>query len=339
MILFRSFHPTLYQGIRGGRPYFEGWYFKHSLEAAGPSRRARSFAVIPGISRSSSGDEAFVQTIDGTTNETRYFRFPLDAFSWKDRPFGVSIAGNTFSLSGIRARLEDRRGALDLDLSYEGLLPLKPHFPWPGIMGPYSLVPFMECNHGIVSLDHRVAGRVTATAPDGSIESRDFGGGKGYIEKDWGSSMPTSWIWMHANNFAPSGSRTSFAMSVARVPWLGRSFTGFFCVLHDGADQRLFSNYTGAKLEMLEVRSSSVRILLGDEGAKLEILARTAAGGELVAPRAGAMDRRIGESLDATVRVVLKQRYTGSEDAIFDGTSILAGLETVGDIGELRPRP
>lgn len=30
----------------------------------------------------------------------------------------------------------------------------------PGVMGPYSFVPFMECNHGILSMDHALP-RVT----------------------------------------------------------------------------------------------------------------------------------------------------------------------------------
>ncbi|WP_243392439.1 MULTISPECIES: tocopherol cyclase family protein [unclassified Mesotoga] len=29
----------------------------------------------------------------------------------------------------------------------------------------------------------------------------DLTGGKGYIEKDWGRSLPDAWIWMQSNNF------------------------------------------------------------------------------------------------------------------------------------------
>jgi tocopherol cyclase len=47
-------------------------------------------------------------------------------------------------------------------------------------MGWFAYVPFMECYHGVLSLDHEVNGRLRL----GKRET-DFSGGRGYIEKDW----------------------------------------------------------------------------------------------------------------------------------------------------------
>jgi len=87
-------------------------------------------------------------------------------------------------------------------------------------MGPYTFAPFMECNHGIVSMDHGISGSLVING-----EEIDFTGGRGYIEKDWGHSFPSAYIWMQSNHFAANG--ISFKASVARIPWLTGNFTGF----------------------------------------------------------------------------------------------------------------
>ena len=63
-------------------------------------------------------------------------------------------------------------------------------------MGWYSFVPFMECKHGIVSVNHDLSGILNV-----NDEVLISDGGKGYIEKDWGTSFPEAWIWMQSNNF------------------------------------------------------------------------------------------------------------------------------------------
>ena len=44
-----------------------------------------------------------------------------------------------------------------------------------------------------------------STDSSGSLEINgaeiSFEGGKGYIEKDWGRSMPSDWIWIQSNHF------------------------------------------------------------------------------------------------------------------------------------------
>ena len=51
-------------------------------------------------------------------------------------------------------------------------------------MGWYAWMPFMECYHGLVSLDHGIEGVLSAES-----DTVDMTGGRGYTEKDWGAAF------------------------------------------------------------------------------------------------------------------------------------------------------
>jgi hypothetical protein len=76
----------------------------------------------------------------------------------------------------------------------------------------------MECYHGVLSFDHKISGSLTIN----EIEV-NFDDGKGYLEKDWGTSIPSSWIWMQTNQF--QGDVASLFGSVAKIPRLKNYFT------------------------------------------------------------------------------------------------------------------
>lgn len=94
----------------------------------------------------------------------------------------------------------------------------------------------METNHGVLSLDHKVNGSITING-----EAREFMDGRGYIEKDWGESFPSSWIWMQSNGFSEVGA--SFMLSIAVIPWLGSCFIGHLAIVHTGRETINLSTY------------------------------------------------------------------------------------------------
>lgn len=336
----RIFNPILYQGARRKDRYFEGWYFKHTTGplSRGSEGRPRSLVFIPGISRSDDGDHAFVQTLDGATGVSRYFAFPVDAFSATDEPFEVRVGSNRFSLSGIEADLEDKDGRVQADIRYGATSPPRSSILSPGVMGPYSFAPFMECRHGIASLDHPTEGWATIMdAAGGTSERLSFDGGRGYIEKDWGNSMPRAWVWLQANNFESGPSPASFSLSLARVPWRGNAFNGFICILWIAGTEYRFTTYTGARIDLLECQGSTLRILLGDRLHHLEARVNLARAGVLAAPSDGAMTRSINESADAFLRILLKRRHGTTDELVFDSSSSAAGAELVGDLESLKP--
>jgi hypothetical protein len=322
--LKRFVDPILFQGSLKRRHYFEGWYFKHVTADCGAV-----FAFIPGISLSARGSTAFVQLIDGATGRTRWFPYPRDAFSFSRDEFGVTVGENRFSLRGIDLSLRDGEGDVEAHLAYSGITPLPFSLGSPNIMGPYAYVPFMECYHGVGSLDHRVDGEVR-------IDGRrvDFTAGRGYLEKDWGRSMPLAWVWAQLNGFAGPGS--CFLFSLARIPWLGRSFPGFFALLAEGRCSgpteggRLhrFATYTGARVTSAELRGRDLFVVIRDRRRVLNLHAERSHEGTLLAPIDGAMDRRIAESIDARLSVRLED---DSGRVLFEGSGGSAGLEIVGD--------
>ena len=312
-------HPEIYQGNKRKKKYFEGWYFK-MVSADGTS----ILSIIPGVSLSVNGNEqhAFIQVIDGKTAKTSYYSFPIEKFSFSKNDFAVKIGENYFSKDKLIINIHDDTSSIsgEIRMSEQVELPSGKRLN-PGIMGWYRFVPFMQCYHGVVSLTHQLNGSLIK---DG--KKYIFDGGRGYIEKDWGSSMPSAWIWMQSNNFDEAGN--SFMLSVANVPWLGKSFTGFLgFFLHDSTLFR-FATYTHAKLQIEKSVSDTVKISIIDRKHNYFIEAFHSITGLLKAPVKGSMDRRIPESIDARLKLTVKDK---KGNLIFSGTTNIAGLEMVGD--------
>jgi len=315
------YNPAWFQGDTERSGYFEGWYFK-LVDSEGN----RPLAVIPGISLDKNGHDshAFIQLLDGGRSKSAYFRFPLSEFKAAKDKFSVQIGKNQFSNNGIILDLKGQSETVTGEIRFG---PLK---PWPitsfsvGAMGPFAFLPRMECYHGVLSFDHSLSGRLKIGS-----DQIDYSNGHGYMEKDWGHSMPTDWIWIQCNNFEISG--TSLSLSVARVPWLGFAFNGFVIgLLHQGKLYR-FTTYTGAKVKRVKYLSNGVSLEIEDHRYRLIVKSEELdLGAELASPIVGKMKGRIKEHLPASVSVTLKM--LSNDAVIFAGISKLAGLEIVGTI-------
>ena len=311
-------NPERFQGHGKTRSYFEGWYFK----LVSPSER--SLAIIPGIAFDEQGSgQAFVQILDGNRKTSRFLTFPTDVFRAAPDRFLVAVGGSVFSENQITLNLEGLEGTVQL-INTVGWPK-----PWysPGIMGPFSFVPFMECYHGIVSMDHQLEGQLKL---DGELI--DFSGGRGYLEKDWGRSFPSAYTWMQSNHFSEPG--ISLKCSVARIPWLGSSFTGFISGLWLRDRLIRFTTYNRSSLRRCSISASAVEVTLQNPDYTLEITARRDEATTLASPIRGAMDGRIQETMNARLEVALSERKTGS--VIFEGTGLNAGLEVAGEIEKIQ---
>ncbi len=314
----RSMHPEVFQGRLDGRNYFEGWYFKF----IDPERR-HAVAVIPGISLGAGkGDShSFIQYIDAVSAEVSYFKFPLESFKAATDRFEVEIGPNRFSREGVSLKLEGDGRKLSGEFRFDEIISFPERRPFPGIMGPFTFVPRMECYHGVVNIRHRIEGQMSA---NGAIT--DFTGGEGYIEKDWGRSFPDAWIWLQANHFEKPA---SFMLSFASIPWMGGHFPGLISFLMTEGRMRLFATYNLARMSELELGETSLRAVIRKCGEVLEVNASYDKAGELAAPKNGLMVRTIKESITATTRVRLSS--VGGE-VLFEGESGSAGLEISGDV-------
>jgi hypothetical protein len=327
-----------YKGSRRKRRYFEGWYFKQVS-----ADRSEIWSFIPGISRGGNEGEgySFVQVIEGKTGRTWWFEYPLEAFRASTRELDIRVGRNVFAEKGLVLDLSGEEGRFRGELGFGPFARLPSRLYWPGVMGPYSFIPFMECRHGLVSLDHGVEGsfeRDSRRVEMGRSGSGGSGLGRGYIEKDWGSSMPSSWIWMQSNDFESPGD--SFMLSIADIPWLGSAFTGFLCVGRlGGGDPRgsrplREATYTGARLKEFRLEDDRLSLALERGGSRLEIEASRTRGGLLRAPVKGLLTRRIAESVDAAIRL----RWIRGDETAFQGEARGAGLELVGDVAALLAR-
>ncbi len=310
----KIWYPEIFQGTGKKTDYFEGWYFK--LISADKSA---IYAVIPGIAYGLNGEEshAFIQVINAKTGQVNYFRYPVSDFSYEKTFFSIAIGENKFSREGMYLNLKDEQLTLTGELYFYDIIPFPKTFLYPGIMGPYTFVPFMECYHGIVNVSHKIHGKLDINSLPVIFE-----GGEGYLEKDYGKSFPEAWIWIQANHFAARD--TCFMFSLARIPWLGKSFTGLICFLLFQKKLYRLATYNGAKVERINIESKKISAKIANRHFTLEFSARTSEGGFLKAPKNGMMNREIEESITAITDLKLTD-HKGV--VIFRGESENCGME------------
>lgn len=310
----RVFHPEVFQGRLSWKRYFEGWYFKH---VSADLNQVYSF--IPGVALNTTQPHAFIQVINGISGETHYVEYPLSDFDFRRDSFYVKVGKSEFSADSVLLDIENPDITVKGSLSYSGRLKYPSTLFSPGIMGWYSFVPFMECKHGVVSVNHYINGNLQI-----NNHVTEFTGGKGYIEKDWGRSFPEAWIWLQSNNFDQPDA--SIMISIARIPWLGSYFTGFLGFLYADGQFYPFSTYNGSKIVTCTLDKGEVIISIKHQSYILDINATLKNAGVLKAPQSGNMDRHIKESIDSELRVHLK---TVDGKTIFNGTGHRAGLEVI----------
>lgn len=233
-------NPVLFQGNIHKKNYFEGWYYK-LVSADGNC----SVAFIPGISLNSEHAHAFVQVFVSYHNngilKTIYAEYDKNVFVTNDAPFEVNIQNNSFSEHQLNVSIATDELHIEGKISFLNNTKIETSWLSPSIMGFFGYFTFMECYHGIVSMGHALQGKLMI---DG--KTIDFDGGKGYIEKDWGTSFPQQYVWMQSNHFA--NKQTSFMFSEAIIPFKVFKFNGLIInLVVDGKEYR-FATYNGAKV-------------------------------------------------------------------------------------------
>lgn len=305
-------NPEVFQGenkIKHANCYFEGWYFKNIGKAIGIS-------FIPGIHIENKKKSAFIQII--TSSSSYYISYPFSEFQFSYEPFFISIGNNLFALDKIKINIQDKDISINGELYYKNHVKIRKNIFSPNIMGPFSFIPFMECNHAILSMKHEINGFLTI-----NDKNYDFNSGIGYIEKDWGSSFPTSYIWSQANSF--QNENASLFLSVATIPLSCFSFTGFICNFILDSKEYRFATYNESKIIKCKTSKNNFNIKLKNKDYTLHIYSNNQDSFSLKAPRCGAMKKEIFESISANVYVCLSQ----NKNILFEGESKNAGLEIV----------
>ena len=310
----KVYNPIFFQGNLNNDRYFEGWYFKHVSK-----NRNHVYSFIPGVSLSKNDKHAFIQVIDGISGKTWNVKYPISDFRYSKDEFNVWVGKSNFNLNGISLDIETEDLTIKGEINYSGIVKYPSSLFSPGIMGWYSFVPFMECKHGIGSVLHSLSGSLSL-----NLSEIDFTGGTGYIEKDWGTSFPESWIWLHCNTFDQPD--CSFTFSVAKIPWLSNFFIGHICFLYHKGEFYQFATYNGSKITKLNFTKPVLEIELSNKNHILKVQSKQNRAGDLKAPIIGEMNRIIKESVDSEIEISL---FDKKGKLILNSTGNRAGLEII----------
>lgn len=269
----RNFH-----GNYKTHSFFEGWYLKHQAQG-------KTIAFIPSF-HIGKNKKRFAQIQVITDECSHCFRFPVKEFRADENRFSVRIGANFFGSTGINVNLKSERLAVKGILHYSPLTP-----PESDMMGPFRYVPLMQCNHGVLSLTHRLEGTLEINGAE-----FDFGGGTGYIEKDWGTSFPESYLWTQLNWY--ENRDCSIMLSVADIPFMGTSFTGCISSVYYGGREYRLATYRGAKI----IRNTPDDVVIAQNSYTLRVQLLEGGAHRLFAPQNGDMTRTIRESPSCKVR-------------------------------------
>lgn len=249
---------------------FYGWYLKCQSDSG-------TLAVIPAIHRTRHHTTCSIQLI--TDNNAGTAAFPGKAFCRRGQT--ISIGKNYFSPSGMHLSVNTPKLSIRGTIRFGSLTPLKYD-----IMGPFALVPFMECRHHVWSMRHAVRGTVYVNK-----QKYTFQNACGYWEGDSGRSFPKEYAWTQC--LFPQG---SLMLSVADIPMAGLRFTGIIgFVLWNGQEYRL-ATYLGARA--VTIKNGILCIVQNDMRLEVRLLKKAAQ--PLKAPVMGNMTRTIHESAACT---------------------------------------
>lgn len=307
-------HPELYHGKQRSRPYFEGWYFKQAS--------ANTACIIPGVYRGTepSEDIAFIQLIF-SSGETYFIEYPYEAFHYQKDRFEVWIDRSFFSVKRVMLNIKHPNINVEGELFYSGITPLETSVFSPSIMGPFSYLPHMQCNHGVLSLTHVVSGSLRY-----QNKQISFNNGYGYIEKDWGEAFPSHWLWMQCNDY-----ESSAMFSIADIPVGPLTFKGLICVLLLNGKQYRFATYNSGKVSSITQEDNRITVVVKRGRYQLNICAKGNQFGVLKAPTKTGMNRDIDECVDAEFTVTLlrnskklfSRRYKNGGLEMLDPTKLI----------------
>ena len=273
--------------------YFHGWYFKCSGVD-------KTVAFIPAYHRSQNITSASLQVI---TDDNAY-SIPFKGLKYDEKPLSVKIGDCIFSEKGITLNFQSNGYKLEGMLRFRALSPIAYD-----IMGPFALVPFMQCRHGVYSMSHRIEGQIIL-----NDQTFDFHNGSGYIESDRGYSFPKQYIWTQC-----CFENGSLMLSVADIPMLGFHFTGIIgVILLNGREYRI-ATYLGASIK--RIGKNEVTVKQGAYEFTAELLKKNAH--PLFAPTNGDMNRTIHESASCKAHY----RFLHKNEVLCDFASEKASFE------------
>ncbi|MCR5847570.1 MAG: hypothetical protein K6G75_05565 [Lachnospiraceae bacterium] len=248
------------------KDYFYGWYLKCQS-------KNDTVAFIPAMHKNGGRESSSLQII---TDDDAY-NINLSAKCFRKDCRNIFLGKNRFGRNGIRINMDSPEVSVKGKIDFGPLTPIKYD-----IMGPFALIPFMECRHSVMSMRHSVNGKIKINKKEYVFENAI-----GYWEGDSGYSFPKDYLWTQT---AFHGG--SLMLSVASIPFGLFDFTGIIGVIYYNGREYRFATYLGAHI--MELRDRKVRIRQGNMEFEAGLI--ESSGKALNAPVNGQMTRSIHES-------------------------------------------
>lgn len=309
-------NPDLYHGKNKNKNFFEGWYFKIV-----DKNNLYKFAFIPGIAygESKSQHHSFIQIVNCHNISYEYLKFKENEFTYNNHNFHIAINKNLFSLNGINLNLNYKKNLIKGNLKFKNISKWPSTFINPGSMGIYNYLLFMECYSQVCILNGDIEGSLSINGTE-----VDFTGGKVYVEKNWGSSFPKSWVWIQSNNFKnPS---VSVTCSLATIPFPIKDFRGFLIGLTINNKFYSFTTINRSKLNLKNM-GEDIELVTYNKNYKLTLKTTTNKDDFVLCmgPKNGAMVPLVRETLCGNVELTLIDNR--SNKIIFKGVGQSTGIE------------
>ncbi|MFM8455296.1 MAG: tocopherol cyclase family protein, partial [Ignavibacteria bacterium] len=193
--------------------------------------------------------------------------------------------------------IEISTNELDINLSLMNNHPI-PTFK--NSMGYHYYVPTLPCYHSVLNSSHLVSGSIRHNE---SVYALDED--MGYMEKNWGTSFPENYFWIHAVD--PYNPQISLLFSIAEIQWLGKRFikhVGHLRIEGKHIDLRALKDISIAD-RIVSEKKRCVKI----KSKELELDIWITYGNKVTfkGPNQGHMSRDIFHHADAMIGISLKQ--------------------------------
>lgn len=264
--------------------YFEGWFQK-----VYSTKHKASFIIIYGYATRNTNDTfGFIQVlIPGNIPELIYFS-KNEISCDPDRHF-VRMGTNILAMEVIRINTVRLSIHLNLNNNY-------PIRTFKNSMGYTYFIPNLPCYHAVLNTYHPVSGEIRYNDVQYSLDSE-----LGYLEKNWGTSFPENYFWLHAVD--PNDSQVSLLFSRAEIKWLGKKFikhVGHFRFEGKQIDLRELKNFA---VSTLVLNPHSQLIQISSKTIQLDILIMYGNKVMFKGPEEGNLSRDILHHSDALIDV------------------------------------
>lgn len=245
--MLKNRRPSSLRGDFDRDKYFEGWFQKiYSVE------HQSSFVIIYGYATRNANDSfGFIQ-LRIPEHQPLLMYFPKEEVICDPVQHHVRIGEHLLTTEDISINTDE----IGINLK---LIDNQPIRTFKNSMGYSYVIPNLPCYHAVLNKSHLVSGEVRNRNASYSFDSE-----MGYLEKNWGTSFPENYVWLHALD--PKDPGVSLLFSQAEIKWLGRTF-----VKHVGHFQ-----YEGNTIDLRQLWNSVISIVrLSSEKHLIRILSKS----------------------------------------------------------------